>query len=99
MSMFDNPSFYISLISSVAFISSEILPFLPIKSNGIVHAIIQACANLNVKEQQVVSHKKENENKDVVITINDINDIKDKLNSIIENMKPKPIISKLDDIV
>lgn len=35
-----NPNFYISIFSTTCFACSELLPFLPLKSNGIIHAII-----------------------------------------------------------
>lgn len=40
MSIFENPSFYVSIFSSVCFLISEVLPFLPIESNGVAHAIL-----------------------------------------------------------
>lgn len=46
-SVFTNPSFYISIFSSVCFVASEILPFLPIKANGILHAILVCLSDYN----------------------------------------------------
>jgi hypothetical protein len=46
-SVFTNPSFYISIFSSICFITSEILPFLPIKANGILHAILVCLSDYN----------------------------------------------------
>jgi hypothetical protein len=40
MSIFDNPSFYVSIFTTVCFISSEVLAFLPIEQNGILHAVL-----------------------------------------------------------
>jgi hypothetical protein len=48
-SIFDNPSFYISIFSSVCFIASEILPFLPVKGNGIFHAIVECLSKYKDK--------------------------------------------------
>lgn len=47
-----NPAFYVSIFSSIGLIFSEILPLLPIKSNGIIHAIIILLQQqYNVKDQ------------------------------------------------
>ena len=50
MSIYDNPSFYISIFSSVCFAASEILPFVPIKGNGIIHSIL-VCLSFFDKEK------------------------------------------------
>ena len=50
MSIYDNPSFYISIFSSVCFAASEILPFVPIKGNGIIHSIL-SCLSFFDKEK------------------------------------------------
>jgi hypothetical protein len=69
--IFDNPSFYISIFSSVCFVASEILPFLPIKGNGIIHAILECLS----KESKVKT------------TINPINkDIENKLDKVLEKL-------------
>ena len=47
MSFLENPNFYISVFSTVCLVCSEILPFLPIKSNGILHAIIECLASFS----------------------------------------------------
>jgi hypothetical protein len=50
MSLFDNPSFYISIFSSVCFLCSELLPFVPTEGNGIVHAIVLFLSKYNNKK-------------------------------------------------
>ena len=65
---FDNPSFYISIFSSVCLFASEILPFVPIKSNGIIHLILTCLSSQNKKQ---------------VVVKDDIADIKNKLSTII----------------
>jgi hypothetical protein len=40
MSVFENPSFYIAIFSSICFVASEILPFIPIEANGILHSLL-----------------------------------------------------------
>lgn len=40
MSSIFTPTFYVSIVSSIGFICSEILPLLPIKSNGVLHSIL-----------------------------------------------------------
>ena len=76
-SIFDNPSFYISIFSSVCFVISEILPFLPIKGNGIVHAILECLSSYN----------KDNKKQDDKTTDNPIsNDIENKLDKVLEKL-------------
>jgi hypothetical protein len=45
----DNPTFYISIISTVGVLISELLPFLPVQANGVIHAI---CGFLNIVKQE-----------------------------------------------
>jgi hypothetical protein len=47
MSVFTNPSFYVSIFSSICFICSEILPFLPTDCNGLTHSIILMLSQYN----------------------------------------------------
>lgn len=47
MSIYNNPSTYISIFSSICLVASEILPFIPIKGNGIIHAILECLSSLN----------------------------------------------------
>ena len=42
-----NISFIIAIASSIGLISSEILPFIPIKGNGILHSIFFYLSKLN----------------------------------------------------
>lgn len=67
--LLDNPQFYVSVFSSVCFVCSEILPFLPIKSNGILHAILLFLSSyrnyqpsLQSKEEDVEKEDKNKEN-------------------------------------
>ena len=76
MSTFSNPSFYISIFSSICFAASEILPFLPIKGNGIIHAIVACLSEYNKQP----SAEKEDQRIDDLEK--KINIILDKLNSI-----------------
>lgn len=72
-SIFDNPSFYISIFSSVCFVVSETLPFLPIKGNGIVHAILECLSSYNKPDDKT--------------TDNPIsNDIENKLDQVLEKL-------------
>lgn len=74
-----DPSFYISIISSVAFGVSEVLPFFSNKSNGIVHSI--AVYLLSMKNNIVIDKNKNSKNNAIELT--DIVVIKDKLDEII----------------
>jgi hypothetical protein len=48
-SVFDSPYFYISIFSTTCFIISETLPFLQIKTKGILHTILYY---LNIHNKQ-----------------------------------------------
>ena len=71
----NNPSFYISIISSCAFIISEILPLLPIKQNGVVHSILVFIQNQN---KNVITVN----NKDIEIIKNNLTDITKRLDNL-----------------
>ena len=47
MSSYENPAFYISIFSSICLVASEILPFVPVQGNGIIHAILQCLSSFN----------------------------------------------------
>jgi hypothetical protein len=55
--MSDNISFIIAIASSVGLISSEILPFIPIKGNGILHSIFFYLSKLNMKSSEKEKEK------------------------------------------
>jgi hypothetical protein len=73
MSVFDNPSFYISIFSSICFLASEILPFLPTDGNGIFHTIIKILSKYN--KQPTIQKEKER-----------IDDIDKKINDILNKL-------------
>ena len=85
MSIFGNPSFYVSIFSSVCFLASEILPFLPTNGNGILHTIVKLLSDCN-KEPKIEKGKEkedeEKEEKDETELDAKINFILDKLNNI-----------------
>ena len=72
-----NISFIIAIASSIGLISSEILPFIPIKGNGILHSIFFYLSKLN-------GEKKDNHDDDVTkkINIEDDKEFLDKLDKI-----------------
>jgi len=74
-SVFDNPAFYISIFSSLCFTISEILPFLPVKGNGIIHAILECLSSYN-------KNKPEDKTSDNPIN----NDIENKLDQVLEKL-------------
>ncbi len=76
MSIFENPSFYISIFSGTCFIASEILPFLPTEGNGIFHTIIKLLSSYN--NQAKIDNKDER-----------INELEDKINSLIDKLNNK----------
>ena len=74
MSTFDNPSFYISIFSSICFIASEILPFLPTDGNGFFHTIVKLLSKY--KKQSTI----ENEDKR-------IDELEAKIKSILDKLE------------
>jgi hypothetical protein len=58
-----DPSFYISIISTVSLIVSEILPFLPIKSNGILHTVLTFIASPAKAKAKLEEEKQKLDNK------------------------------------
>jgi len=88
MSILNNPSFYISIASSIGFIVSEILPFIPIKSNGVLHAIL-VCISQYKPQQQTIKNNLIVSKNCIMINLDDDNDIKTKLNLILEKLNKK----------
>ena len=74
------PSFYISIVSSIAFGVSEILPFFSNKSNGIMHSI--AIFLSSIKKNNTII-----DNKNTVIEMTEVIIIKDKLDEIIDMLE------------
>ena len=54
-SIFTNPSFYVAIFSSVGFVASEILPFVPNTGNGVVHAILVCLSNYSGGNKETTS--------------------------------------------
>lgn len=88
MSIFNNPSFYISIASSIGFIVSEILPFIPMKSNGVLHALL-VCISQYKPQQQTNKNNVVIPQNCIMINLDDDNDIKKKLNLILEKLNKK----------
>jgi len=83
MSIYDNPSFYISIFSSICFAASEILPFVPVKGNGIIHSIL-LCLSFFDKEKHdatVIDNKPAIVSKNQAKVSPDYNNISDMLSS------------------
>jgi hypothetical protein len=79
-----NPSFYISVVSSIAFGVSEVLPFFSNKSNGIVHSIAVYLSSM--KNNTVIDNKNSKNN---LIELKEVVIIKDKLDKIIDLIENK----------
>ena len=90
-SIFDNPTFYVSIFSSVAFVCSEVLPFLPIKSNGLLHAILESIIEYKGLNQSS-NDKKEKLNTDGNSTSKNVslNEVNLKLDAILEKLNSNP---------
>ena len=80
MSILYNSTFYISIFSSICFAASELLPFLPIKGNGILHAIIDCLSKYNKTPKEI-----EDENKDVRALNEKLDILISKLNTTLAN--------------
>lgn len=50
--MSKNPSFYVTVFSSMCFIASEMMPFLPTESNGIVHGMCTVLKDFNNRKSE-----------------------------------------------
>ena len=83
MSIFDNPAFYVSIFSSICFIASEMLPFIPTQGNGIIHAIALCLSSYNKPAEKTPN------NTDLDQIINRLDTINTKLES---NMKLSRIV-------
>lgn len=82
--MSQDPSFYIAIFTSVFFFASELLPFIPIKSNGIIHLIIECLKKIrdnSAKKNQEI----DNENTNSIINIK-LNNINKKIDKLIEKI-------------
>jgi hypothetical protein len=75
-----DPSFYISIISTVSLIVSEILPFLPIKSNGILHTVLTLIASPVKAKLEKEKHDNIDENNSLLTT--QISELKKELKEI-----------------
>ena len=91
----DNSYFYISIFSSICFVASEILPFLPSKSNGIFHSVILFLANYN-KYVSKKSEKLEDNNKKEEKVLEKIETIEKDQQE--QNTKNEIILKELNEI-
>lgn len=79
-----NPAFFVSIISSIGFICSEILPLLPIKSNGLIHTIILLLQKQTTEEKES-SNVSSKIHKNLDEYEKEIKSVKERRNSIIES--------------
>jgi len=98
MSVYTSPTFYVSIFSSVCFIASEILPFIPMEGNGILHTIVAFLSSFNKPANNEETNKPgaiEDVNKPLVnkpVAIEDLNKPK-------HNEKLNDLIAKLDMVL
>jgi len=84
MSIFENPSFYVSIFTSVCFVASEILPFIPNTGNGIVHSILECLSSYN--KSNPADHKlKEKEDPTNIPTMT-LTDVNKKLDEVLSRL-------------
>jgi hypothetical protein len=84
MSFLDNPTFYVSIFSSVCLLASELLPFIPIEGNGILHTILKYLSSCkkNVEDAKNTA----DEIKTIISKLDDIN------NKLGNSLKPSQIV-------
>lgn len=82
MSIYDNPSFYISIFSSICFVASEILPFVPVKGNGIVHSILVCLSSFNKEPPNDTTTKNT-----ITVDQKDIKDLNTKLDKVVDTLE------------
>jgi hypothetical protein len=81
-------TFYTSIATGALFVISEILPFLPITSNGLVHSIVTILTKITDKTKEIElsdvkvikEEDKEEMKKDIII-------LKEKIQSLEENIE------------
>jgi len=71
MSFLNNPTFYISIFSSICLFASELLPFVPIEGNGILHTVLKYLSSC--KKNIEDSKNNADEIKSIIIKLDDIN--------------------------
>lgn len=66
-------TFYISIFSTICFVSSEILPFLPTKGNGLVHTVVEFLSSKNTIIPTTSANLEEINKKldKIIVTINE----------------------------
>jgi len=96
----NNPQTYISIISSTLLIISEVLPYLPCRSNGIVHSITD-----NLKQNKTV-HDEENKMESTTPLhyehedLNRLKQLENDLQNVIKHLKAnKTLEIKLNEII
>lgn len=103
--MSDNISFIIAIASSIGLISSEILPFIPMNGNGVIHSCFLYLSKLKPNSKNDENVKKEEEKN--IITIDDNKEFLEKLDKIEKKLDKnnightiliKQIKEKIDDI-
>lgn len=92
-SIFDNSYFYVSIFSSACFLASEILPFLPNNSNGILHAVLLFLSSYN-KNKEVNETNKSKENNENESSENNQINLTSEFNNL--NIKLDKILNKFD---
>lgn len=86
MSTWQNPSFYISIFSTVCLIASEILPFVPHESNGLLHSILVILSKYSPKNTTDVTPVIENKPVHQEI-LEDNLEIKDKIDRVLKTLE------------
>jgi len=71
MSFLDNPTFYVSIFSSVCLLASELLPFIPIEGNGILHTILKYLSSFKKNIEDAKNNA--DEIKTIISKLDDIN--------------------------
>lgn len=86
MSAWQNPSFYISIFSTVCLVASEILPFVPVESNGLLHSILVILSKYSPKNTTGVTPVVEDKPIHQEI-LDDKLEIKDKIDKVLKTLE------------
>jgi len=99
--MSDNISFIIAIASSIGLISSEILPFIPLEGNGVIHTCFLYLSKLKKSDNNTKIQPKQTDEKiDDKEFLDKLDKIEKKLdkNNIGYTLLIKQIKEKIDDI-
>ena len=100
---FNDPSSYISIISSILLIISEVIPFLPCNSNGIIDTFfkISPCCGKKFKiyPDEIIKKNRKATREKKIVTEHMLYDIIDNLEDIECNIKHNDIKLSIKNVI